>query len=210
MYTTKQILLSILITAFIFGSLGFYLNQPAEKYKFSVSNKLKNNQETNNNQKNTFQAGWDAAKKRLVETGFVPEINNEIEMKMVTGEIMGIKNNKINLKINPLTPLADADLDDRIVLINKNSLIYKLVEKNQQKQEEEMKEFEEKMREFEEKIMKNKNLNQEFESPMPPEFFNKEKIKISDIEIGQRVSVMAQKDIKEVKEFTAEEIVIQF
>ena len=202
MYTTKQILLSILITAFIFGSLGFYLNQPTEKYKFSASNKLKNNQEINNNQKDTFQAGWDAAKKRLVETGFAPEINNEIEVKMVTGEIMGIKDNKINLKINPLTPLADADLDDRIVLINKNSLIYKLVEKNQQKQEEEMKEFEE-------KIMKNKNLNQEFESPMPPEFFNKEKIKISDIEIGQRVSVMAQKDIKEVKEFTAEEIIIQ-
>ncbi|MEA2113267.1 MAG: hypothetical protein U9P63_01235, partial [Patescibacteria group bacterium] len=126
---------------------------------------------------NTYQAGWDAAKQRLAETGFAPMME-DIEITFVSGTIQEIKDNKIYLKIQPLTPLADPELDNRIIETDANTKIYKLVEKNQEEYQREMEEFDQKMREQME------NPEAAGEPIMPPEIFIKEEANFSALEVG--------------------------
>ena len=118
---SKQTITIIIIVLVSFG-LGFYLND----YYKSVTND------------NTFQAGWDAAKQRLEETGFFPTMEEDTEVAFVNGEIKEIKDNKISLEIYPLEPLADPELDNRIVEVDENTKIYQLVEKDQAEYQKEM------------------------------------------------------------------------
>jgi len=157
---------------------------------------------------NTFQAGWDAAKQRLAETGFVPIMGMEgIEIKSVNGEIREINNSKITLKIQPLGPLADPELDVRIVEIA-NAKIYELIEKDQEEFQKEMEEFNKKMQ------TQGENLEIMIEPISElivlPEMFIKQEIKLSDLKVGQQILVEAGKDVKEVKQFIAKEITLRF
>ena len=86
---------------------------------------------------NTFQAGWDAAKQRLAESGFAPAIAG-MEIKTISGEGKEIKGNKINLKIRPLEPLADPKLDNRVVVVDDNTKIFKLESRDPVEYQKEM------------------------------------------------------------------------
>ena len=181
----KQIF-TIIIIAIIFFGLGFYLSSI---YKPVAGD-------------NTFEAGWEAAKQRLSETGFMSLIEG-MEIKSVDGEVKQIQDNKISLKIRPLEPLADPDLDNRIVEVDQNTKIYKLVEKDQAQYQKEMEEFNRRMEE------QMKNPEAVTELVVPPEPYNKEEISLADIKVGQRIAVSAQENIKDKKQFKAVEITVQ-
>jgi hypothetical protein len=147
------------------------------------------------NPTDTFQAGWDAAKQRLTETGFAPLIE-DTEITSVSGEIQEIKDNKISLAIYHFEPLSDPELDNRIIEIDENTKIYQLVEKDQAQFQKEMDEFDKAMQEAQ-------------DISTPPEPYFKREINFSNIEVGQRITAVAQEDIKEVKQFKAIEINVE-
>lgn len=141
---------------------------------------------------NTFQAGWDAAKKRLVETGFAGPIRADMEVKNISGEIQKIDGNKITLKIHPLEPLADPSLDTRIVVVDSATKIYGVAAKDPKEYAAEVKAYEK---------------NRKPADPITlPDSFKKIEISVSDLKAGDVISVIAEKDIKEAKEFAALEI----
>ncbi|MHA1251766.1 MAG: hypothetical protein ACTSRP_17380 [Candidatus Helarchaeota archaeon] len=152
-------------------------------------------------QQNTFEAGWNAAKQRLQETGYLPPVLDEIFT--ISGQVQGIENNKITLNIHPLEPLADPELDVRIIEVDENTKIYQLKEKEFEQYEKEMKEY-------------NKKMKEQVDAPelapesiIPPEPFIKETAKLSNIRQGQEITVTSKENIKNKKQFRAIEIVIQ-
>lgn len=159
---------------------------------------------------NTFQAGWDAAKQRLADSGFFAPMGN-FEINNVSGEVIAVKDNAITLKIRPLEPLADPSLDERIVKVDANTKIYTLEQKDQAEYQKEMADFDKKMQE------QLKNPLEPGQAPIPPvgdvgppEFFVKKEASISDIKVGMNINVIAaDKDIKNTKQFSAAEINLQ-
>lgn len=161
---------------------------------------------------NTYQAGYDAAKKRLAESGFAPMSN--LEVKNISGEVTAVKNKAITLKIRPLEPLADPSLDVRIVTVDSNTKVYISEQKDRVLYQKEMADFNKKMQE------QIKNLPQPGETPtaprtptapiMPPEPMVKKEASLADIKVGAMINVVAvDKDIKNAKTFVAAEITIQ-
>jgi len=187
------------VVALIFFSLGYLIGSA----KVSPTGKLAISA-------NTFQAGWEAAKKRLADSGFAAPMAN-LEINNVSGQVTAIQDNAITLKIRPLEPLADPSLDERIVKVDANTKIYTLEQKDQAEYQKEMADFDKKMQE------QLKNPPKPGETPaaaagaiMPPEFFVKKEASISDIKVGMNINVIAaDKDIKNTKQFSAAEINLQ-
>ncbi len=192
----RQTVLISLAAALIFFTLGYAvggnltgqapgLNQPAGT--------------------DTFQAGWEAARRRLSDSGFMPMIGN-YEIKNVSGEVKSLSDNDIILKIKPLEPLADPALDERTVEIDGSTKYYLFEQKDRNQYQGEMAEFNNKMGEQTKKSL------QSGETPepiRPPEPFNKKQVSLSDVKIGTILNVTAaEDDIKNSKIFKAEEIII--
>ncbi len=192
MYSIKQLITIVIIVAIVFFCLGYIISLPTNKT--SLNNTVG---------QNTYQAGWEAAKQRLAETGFAP-IMEGMEISAVSGEVKQIQENKISLKIQPLLPLADPDLDNRIIEIDSNIKIYQLEEKDNNEYQEELNGFNLTMQ----RQMENSELNQEM--IMPPEPFTKKAASLSDIKVGAQINVEAGEDIKNLKEFDVITITIQF
>jgi len=188
-----------LVVALIFFSLGYLIGSA----KVSPTGKLAISA-------NTFQAGWEAAKKRLADSGFAAPMAN-LEIKNVSGQAIAVQGDAITLKIGPLEPLADPSLDERTINVDANTKIYILEQKDQTQYQSEMAEFNKKMQE------QLKNPPKPGETPaaaagaiMPPEFFVKKEASISDIKVGMNINVIAaDKDIKNAKQFSAAEINLQ-
>lgn len=157
------------------------------------------NKQTDTN--SSFQAGWDAAKARLQETNFLMEPE---EVNELMGEIASVSNNQFELKINPLYPLLDPDLDLRKIKIDAQTEIYLLKQKDFEEYEKEMNIYDAKMN----AMLKQENADLSILGS-PPDFYNKEKTSISDLQNNQNIRVIADMNIKDSKEFIAKEILIE-
>ncbi len=167
------------------------------------------NKKSNNGTSNSFKAGWDAAMKRFKENGIGPMIDNEIEIKNLQGRIEEIKENKINLKLSYINPLSDPDLDVRIIEIDK-AKIYKMEQKDQETFQKEIDEFNKKIKITEKTSITSSPSIQEL-TPLltPPNILVKKEISAADLRVGQQITVTSQNNIKNSKNFSAEEIVIE-
>ncbi len=204
----KPTIIISLVVALVFFTLGYVLgaslpSPTGSKTGGSLLSSL-------NTGANTFQAGWEAAKKRLSDSGFGTPMAN-LEIKNLTGQVTAVKGNAITLKIRPLEPLADPSLDERTVIVDSNTKIYVLAQKDQAEYQKEMEDFNKKMQE---QLKNPPKPGQAPASPagaiMPPELFVKKSASLSDIKVGATISVVAvDKDIKNVKQFTAAEIIVQ-
>ena len=185
----KKIFIAVVsgLLIFVFGIMvGIKLTN--ENLKFSF------------NKNNTFQAGWEAAKQRLNQSNFAFSLPSNAEIKNISGIIQKIEGNKITLKINPLEPLADPALDIRIVAIDSNTKINLAVQKDQAQ-------FDKEMKEFNEKISKPQtDATQPLAIITPPSQIYYKEIKQSDLKEKQSISIMADENIKDKKEFTAVQI----
>lgn len=148
---------------------------------------------------NTYQAGWDAAKKRLSETGYAFPVMAEI--KTVSGAVQDIQSDGMTVKIRPLEPLADPALDMRNVKFDANTTFYQIEQKDPIKYQEEVKAFNSKMK-------ANLSVLQAAPGTAPQPFIRKT-IAVNDIKIGMTVTISAANNIKEAKEFNAMEITVQ-
>lgn len=183
----------VTFTAVIFFAMGFIFSYLGNRTPISG---------------NSFQAGWDAAKKRLSDSGASPSSGMNIEVKSLTGEISEISGDKITLKIRPLEPLADASLDTRIIVVDSATKIYSLEPKDQKEFTAEMDAYNKKMRAgVAQTISTTSATSTTPVTPiLPPEGFKRTVISISDLKVGQMINVSSDKNIKEVKEFNATEI----
>ena len=198
----KNIIYSLfIIIAIFFYGLGFATSSlmkivtksPALENAADIKNQIADN---------TYQAGWDAAKKRLTDSGLAP-MNDMIEIKNVTGEVVGISGDKITLKIRPLEPLADPKLDTRIIIIDSTTKIYK----NEQK---ETKSYQQDMEEFNKKMQAGAGKPGQIAAPLvPPDLFNKKPASLADIKTGMNITVNSDKDIRNSQEIQAKEIIMQ-
>ena len=166
---SKQIIIYILIVIFAFGIGYIVASQGGGDY----------------------WEGWNAAKARLIETGYLEEISETTEIKTIRGIVSAVKDNKISLKINSLDPLADFELDNRIIEVDDNT---KIILHESRNDEEFIKEADA----FEKGLSENE--------PMP---FIEKKGSLSDIKVGEITTVTAQENIKDKKQFKAVEIIIQ-
>lgn len=160
-------------------------------------------------QKNdTYQAGWQAAKKRLQESGYLHIMNAETEdIKNISGAVQEINGNKLTIKIMPLEPLADPSLDIRIVVVEENTKITLKEQKSSEIFNKEIEEYNKKMQDnlkerLEEKSASDSNII------TPPSFFTEKKASIADIKTGMQIAVKAEQNIKEAKEFIASTVEI--
>lgn len=162
---------------------------------------------------NTYQAGYEAAKKRLAESGYAPM--NNFEVKNVSGEVTAVKGKTITLKIRPLEPLADSSLDVRTVTVDANTKIYISEQKDQVLYQKEMADYNKKMQAQIKAMSKPGQTPTSPTTPttpiMPPEPMVKKEASLADIKVGAIINVVAvDKDIKNTKTFVAAEITIQF
>ncbi|MBU1729986.1 hypothetical protein KJ557_00265 [Patescibacteria group bacterium] len=192
--TQGTIIISVFIAVIFFG-LG-YITSKSHKQLCP---------QTTNEQQGDFQAGWNAAKQRLAETGFMPMLDDieSMEIKTANGKVIAIEGNKISAKIFPLEPLADPKLDNRIIETDENTKIYQSIPKDQ-------KEFQKELDEFRKKIDERVNNPEGNTEPIEPlSGFVKTETNLEAIKTGQQITVTAEQDIKNLEQFKAIEIIIQ-
>ena len=174
MYNKKQCFIIFLIIAVVSAGLGFFLAET------SCDKKVQNSE-------NTFQAGWKAAEDRLKENGFLgcgaAGCGSAADMKHIHGEIQEIKSNKMYLRVKPIHPLDDPELNTRIAEISGNTEIYELT--GEEKRAEGQPAGIQVLRDY-----------------------KGEETKLSDVEPGRTVTVFAQEDTRKAKQFKAVKIII--
>lgn len=178
-----------LLTAFVFGWL---VGQKMSPKNAEVSQKS-----SGGKTEQAFQAGWEAAEKRMAETGLCQSIG-EAGAKGVSGAVVSVGSGEVEVKITPLEPLADAGLDTRVVKINPETKIYQLVLKDQQVLQKEVDEYN--------KSLEGKDINN---LPPAPEMQTKKEVGMAELKTGQSVVIYAAEDIKNAKNFVATEVSIQ-
>ena len=183
----KKILLIIIPLIAIFA-LGVF-----------IGTKIKT--KTNTGQQDSFRAGWDAAQKRLEESGVAPKLEG-MEIKNISGTIQSIDGNKLSIKVaNIMGALSNPELDNRIVEVGDYVKIYELNPKEPQQFQKETEEFLAKLKEA--------NSDDQKSALQSPEAFNKKEIKLSDLKVGETVTITADEDVKNKKQFVAKEISVQ-
>lgn len=142
----------------------------------------------------TFEDGWEAAKKRLTETAMIQPVD-EAEIKSLMGLVEKIEPDGFVIKINAIHPLSPQNLDRRKIILNKETSIYKIVKKNEDEIQLEMKDF-------------NNNLNNGQE--MGPSVYKTIEINKNDLKIKDVVVVNSENNIKDLENFSANEVVVQY
>lgn len=189
-------LIPVALISFAAGYYGFHQSEDGSSLTENVERKSPSEQ----NNKTGFQQGWDAAKERLQETGYTID---ETDIDYVNGEVTKKEGDKIYIEIDPVTPLSDPALDNRIVVINSDTQIFKLLPKDMEQFEREMDEFDKKMEELEssegegaEEARKELLRNE----PTPD---IKESAEFSEINVGDYLHVKADHDIATERDFEA-------
>jgi len=138
-----------------------------------------------------FQAGWKAAEKRLEETNFILPEREQQEIKSIFGEIIEVQGNKVYLKTTPLSPLADPNLDLRIIEVDNQTVIYQLVTKTR------------------EQIEKEGGSDGSVVMPGASKWYNKRKIELSQLKTGYKLTVWSEDNVRDKKQFLAKEMFIE-
>ena len=150
------------------------------------------------NSNNTYQAGWDAAKKRIQEKG-IGGLPSGMEIKNVSGTIDSIAGNVIVLKnVASLDPLADPALDTRTIQVATDTKIYELTQQDPLQFQKELLAFTKAMR-----------ATTSTAPSMPPSMLVKNTSTLEALKIGQTITVSANNNICDQPEFVASEISVQ-
>ncbi|MDP2708526.1 MAG: hypothetical protein Q8O93_00525 [bacterium] len=192
----KQTIIISLAAALIFFTFGYAVGGNLASQDSGISKLAKGD--------NTFAAGWEAARRRLNDSNFFPLAGGEI--KSFSGQVEAVEGNKIKLKIRPLEPLADPELDRRIAEVAAETKIYELEQKDERQYQQEMEEFNQKMQS---QSLTDPEAENNIEPAIPPEPFVKKTIELAEIKAGSIINVSADQDIKNDKSFLATEIIAQ-
>jgi hypothetical protein len=149
---------------------------------------------------NTFQAGWKAAEKRLVGMGFLQEIPVSQAIYSVGGKIISTKGKTMEIKITPLEPLADPELDNREISINDQTKIFKYSKKEEALYKRELDEYYDKV---------SKDVNFDDQQALMPVQYELKEANSNDLVSGLTIEVKSKNDLKTLKKIIADEITVQ-
>jgi len=202
--TKKEIAIVACVVILTFGIgafAGFKIGSVGPKFKSNPAAP---------NENDSFQAGWDAAKKKLEESR--PALSGTAEIKTLSGQVEKVDGSNITLKINnALDPLADPNLGTRIVATDSNTKFFQQTQKDQATYQKEMEDFNKKMQEQKSAGKTAAAPPTNPEQPLtPPQPFEKKEISLADIKADQQVTVTSADNIKDAKQFKATEITVQF
>lgn len=147
---------------------------------------------------NTYQAGFDAARKLVEESSVGPMLQASADMRAVSGTVTLVNGNRITIHTQSMDPFIDPALLDRTIIVSDDTNIISLSPKDQKVMQAEMEEF---MK----RVQSGESMTQTVVAPEP---FIRTNVSISDITVGDMISVTATENIKTAKEFTANEIQI--
>lgn len=147
---------------------------------------------------NTYQAGFDAAKKLVEESSVGPMLQVSADMRAVSGTVTLVNGNRITIHTQSMDPFIDPSLLDRTIIVSGDTNIINLSPKDQKVMQAEMEEF---MK----RVQSGETMTQTVVAPEP---FTRVNTSISDITVGAMINVTATENIKTMKEFTASEIQI--
>jgi len=147
---------------------------------------------------NTFQSGWDAANKKMIESGVVAEETEEVNS--IRGIVEDINGDTLMITANQVVsnPLGTPAPTEREIIISKDAKIVKRTEKP----------FEQVMAEEEAYFRSIENLSEDQEAPAPPLSYTEEVITTDGIRAGDRIRITSEENIKYVTKFTASEVII--
>jgi hypothetical protein len=153
------------------------------------------------NAPDTFQAGWDAAKKKVEETPYIPMTGGQEEIKSIKGRIASVGEGQITVEARLLNPLDDEKLKFRTVKIDESTEIIIREDKDMEAIRKEQEEYNKKMDEFRQgKITV---------MPEVPEVNTEKKAAIQDLKEDDVVTVESAENIREALEFKASKIVVR-
>ncbi|MBI4779146.1 hypothetical protein HY797_01690 [Candidatus Falkowbacteria bacterium] len=204
----KNLIIYIII-AVVFTGIGYFFSQPIAQ---SISLRGNNSAVAPGAGQDTFAAGMQAAYDRLISRGQAAIVARGWgfrESKVIGGAIKEIIQGEIILAVNPVNPLSDPTMDERIIKISDQTKIYRQIKKTAEETKADSEAFNKDMEEFSRKV-KEQKAGEPIEPPQPPDPLGKTEIKISDLKIGDQITVTAKNDIHAAKEFLAEEIMAQF
>ncbi|KKS27498.1 MAG: hypothetical protein UU88_C0005G0003 [Parcubacteria group bacterium GW2011_GWC1_42_11] len=147
---------------------------------------------------NTYQAGFDAARKLVEKSSVGPMLQATADMRAISGTVTAISGNRITIHTQSMDPFLDPSLLDRNIIVSGDTNIISLSQKDQKLMQAEMEEF---MK----RVQSGESMTQAVAAPEP---FTRTKVSIPDITVGDIVNVTATENIKTIKEFTASEIQI--
>ena len=147
---------------------------------------------------NTFEAGWEAAKKKVENSGAAPAVKGET--KTIKGRITEVKPDRIIISARLLNPLDDEKLKTRTVIIGGGTKIIIREEKSGKTIRKEHNEYNKKMEEF---------RQGKGEMPKVPEIYIERSGSIDDLKSGQIITVESKENIRQAAEFTASKILVR-
>ena len=154
------------------------------------------------NAKKGYQAGFDAAKK-VIRNSSLAGILTPSDVRTLSGRVTSVGANQITIHYIPTDPFADPSLADRIILVNSSTSIVKLTQKDP-------KVFQTEMAAFLKAVETSSSTPTQSTLPStPPSSSTAVTISLTDIKVGDAVTVMASENIGTAKEFTASEIQVQ-
>ncbi len=155
----------------------------------------------NANSRDIYQAGWNAAEQKLnqAQKETIP-----IEIKGISGTVEKIDGNKLTVKVAQFYPSADSSLNERIVDIDSHTKVFQMVQKNPQEYQKEITDFRKAVQAQIENQPQNGSAQPQ--TVVPPAPFEKKQISLSDIKVGEQISIISDSDIKTAEEFKAVEI----
>jgi hypothetical protein len=192
----RKIFLSISIFAIISSSfIGGIL---IDKYFLSPESEANINQ--NNNTDLGYEKGWDDLKKRIVNAGVCEMVSSDRPLVSFSGQIENILDNKITVRLTPIFPLDNSELDTRIILSDSNTKILRFKSKDEKIFSEEFKKYSEGKRGF---------VNEDEFLLNAPKRFTEQVITVKELKSGSKIYIETEKNIRGVKEFAVRKIIVQ-
>lgn len=149
----------------------------------------------------TFDAGWQEAKKKIEQTPYIPISAGQEEVKSIQGRISAVGDGQITIEARLFNPLDDEKLKFRTVKIDESTEIIIRKEKDREAIRQEQEEYNKKMEEFRQgKITA---------VPEVPEINIEKKAAIKDLKESDVVTVESAENIREAPEFKANKIVVR-
>jgi len=153
---------------------------------------------------NTYQTGWEDAMQTLKKTGALPQAPEGMEIRNINGVVQAISGNNITLEVTSPELVGNKDLLTRTVVIDANTKITKLIQKEPGQLQKEMEAFNEKNKEQSADPVEKPN-----ELPYPVQMQEEQVVSISDVKVGQSIVVQSAEDVKDKQQFGATEIQIR-
>lgn len=151
------------------------------------------------NAPNTFDAGWEAAKKKIEETPYVPMGTSET--KKIDGKITKTEQNKIEIEARLLNPLDDEKLKNRTIDVDDNTEIIINRQKDRETIRKEQDDYNAKIELFRQGKIS--------EMPTVPTIDSVDKGTAQNLKEGELVTIESNDNIREALEIKAAKITVR-